>query len=352
MRTPRCGRFARAPRNASRRNLGPIALRIGTRGSPLALAQARSIAERLDGAEIVPIRTSGDERPTAGERSGSTDAKRVESALDRPSPPGPRSARGDAGPTDKSRFVREIEGALLAGAVDLAVHSAKDLPAELPDGLAIVAVPERADTADAFVGAAGSLATLPEGARIGTSSLRRRSQLLATRPDLELVELRGNVDTRLRRLESGPLDGIVLAAAGLERLDRASEISFRFDAAEMTPAAGQGALALEARRDDDETAAAAGGLTDPDALSELSAERALLAALGASCNTPIGARARRIGEKLTIEAYVGLPDGSEWVRDSVQGWAADPEALGRELAERLSSVGARELLARAERAAA
>ncbi len=305
-------------------------LRLGTRGSALALAQAGHVATQLGDARIVAIRTSGDESERDGRAS--------------------QSVGGNA--DDKSRFVREIEQALLDGDLDLAVHSAKDVPSELPHGLRIVGVPERAEAADAFVGGSGSLAAVPEGARIGTSSLRRRSQLLAARPDLDLVELRGNVDTRLRRLEAGEYDGLVLAAAGLQRLERSEEISFLFDPAEMTPAAGQGTLALEARVEDAETAARVSALTDADAAAELRAERALVAALDGSCNTPIGARAQRRGERIAIDGYVGLPDGSEWIRDSIEGEAANPDRLGETLAARLSAAGAKELLDRAEEVAA
>lgn len=290
-------------------------MRLGTRGSALALAQAGVVAEALGDAEIVAIRTSGD--------------------------------RGAAG-GDKARFVREIERALLDGEVDIGVHSAKDLPADLPDGLEIAAVPAREDAADCFVGEAGSFAEVAEGARVGTASLRRRSQLLAARPDLEVTELRGNVDTRLGRLRDGDFDGIVLAAAGLHRLGREDEISFRFALGDMTPAAGQGALALEARSGEAETAAAAGSLTDRDALVALTAERATVAELDATCHTPVGVHARIDGEVLRADAYVGLPDGSEWIRDSVEGSTEDPAALGIELASRLTAAGAAELLERAE----
>jgi hydroxymethylbilane synthase len=313
----------------------PRALRLGTRGSPLALAQARSVAEALGDAEIVPIRTSGDERGPRDPGPG-----------DGPAPGGEGEPPGAGTPEDKGRFVREIEAALLRSEIDLAVHSAKDLPAELPAGLVIAGVPARADPADAFVGGASSLEELPEGAAVGTSSLRRRAQLLARRPDLRIVGLRGNVDTRLRRLAERELDGIVLAAAGLHRLGRAGEISFTIPADRMTPAAGQGALAVEARRDDPAQGAAA-ALSDPAALAELGAERATVAELGATCETPIGVGARLEGEELSIEAFVGLPDGSEWLRDGLRGGAGDPAALGRELAARLRSAGAGELLERA-----
>jgi hydroxymethylbilane synthase len=286
-------------------------LRIGTRGSALALAQAESIAKALGGAELVSITTSGD--------------------------------RGSAG--DKGRFVKEIEEALLAGEVDLAVHSAKDLPAEIPDGLALVGVSAREDPADAWVGKAAQLDAVPAGATVGTASLRRRSQLLALRDDLEVVPLRGNVDTRLRKLDEGELDGIVLAAAGLRRLGRAAAISFAFDPEQMTPAPGQGTLALEARTDDGETAAAAASaLTDRAALIELTAERAAVSALEASCDTPVGIVARLDGERLELRGYAGLPDGSRWVRDELWGDPEQPAELGAELGARMLAAGAREVL--------
>jgi hydroxymethylbilane synthase len=289
-------------------------VRLGTRGSALALAQARWVAERLPGdVEIVPVRTQGD-----------------------------RSRGGD-----KARFVKEIEDALLAGEVDLAVHSAKDVPSELPEGLAVVGVPERADPRDALCGAR-SLEALPEGAAVGTSSLRRRAQLLALRPDLDVRELRGNVDTRLRRLAEGDYDALVLASAGLARLQRAAEgRPLAPDA--ITPAPGQGCLALEARTDDASAAEAAGALTDRDALRALTAERALVAALDASCRTPVGAHAETADGRLALSAFVGLPDGSVWIRDRLEGDAGEPAALGRAVTERLLAAGAADVLSEAER---
>ena len=299
-------------------------VRIGTRGSALALAQTGLVAADLEklGAdpEIVRIRTSGDER-----RGGAQEL------------------------SDKSRFVKEIEEALLAGEIDLAVHSAKDVPGELPDGLAIVAVPERADPRDVLCGAA-QLDALTEGTVVGTSSLRRRAQLLATRPDLRVEELRGNVDTRLKRLAEGKYDAVVLAAAGLARLDRAGD-GTPIDTALLTPAPGQGCLALEARADDTNIAGLAGKLTHHESLLCLTAERALVAELDASCNTPIGAHAYINDGRLTLDAFVGLPDGSTWIRDSLSGNAADPAKLGHEAAARLRAVGADELLEQAELAA-
>lgn len=297
------------------------ALRIGTRGSALALAQSGTVAEAIGNAELVTITTSGDE--------GS-----------------PLAALPGGG--DKSRFVREIERALLEGEIDLAVHSAKDLPIELPDGLALVGVPPREVPADAWIaGPDGpqSLDDVPEGARVGTASVRRRSQLLAIRPDLEIAELRGNVDTRLRKLAEGEHDGIVLAAAGLRRLGREDEISFLLGPGVMTPAAGQGALALEAREGDVRAFAAAAAITNPRSLLELTAERAVIRGLEADCDTPVGVSAVRGGGDLGLIGYAGAPDGSAWVRELVSGDPGQPVALADSLLEELERAGAREILA-------
>ena len=284
-------------------------IRLATRASALALAQARWVAERLEhDVELVEISTQG--------------------------------AVGD-----KSRFVKALEEALLAGTADLAVHSAKDVPGELPDGLSIVGVPERADPYDALCGAT-ALDELRPGAVVGTASLRRRAQLLALREDLEIRELRGNVDTRLKRI--GDYDAIVLAQAGLDRLGRGDE-GEPMEA--LVPAPGQGCLALEARADDVATATAAAHLTDRAALTALTAERAVVTALDASCNTPIGVHARERDGVLRLNAFVGLPDGSHWIRDELDGDGAEPAALGRAVAERLEAAGARDLLEEAERAA-
>lgn len=255
----------------------------------------------------------------------------------------------DGEPGDKARFVRGVEQALLDGEADVGVHSAKDLPAELPEGLAIGAVPAREDPADAWIGVGDSLEGVSEGARVGTASLRRRAQLLAARPDLDVQELHGNVDTRLRKLGEGGLDAIVLAVAGLRRLERESEISFAIPADSMTPAAGQGSLVLQIRSGDEETAAAVAGTGEETALRELTAERAVVSLLEATCSTPIGVRAAVAADTMSIDAFVGLPDGSEWIRDRVEGEAAEPAALGAELAERLLATGARDLLDRAEK---
>lgn len=242
---------------------------------------------------------------------------------------------------DKSRFVKEIEDALLRGEVDLAVHSAKDVPGELPDGLEIAGVPPRADARDRLVG------ELPEGARVGTASLRRRAQLLAWRPDLQVEELRGNVDTRLGRLEAGDFDAIVLAAAGLDRLGR-TDVGTPLPEDRFVPAPGQGCLALEARADDDDTRALARAVTDDEALACLTAERAVVTALDATCHTAVGAHARPEGGAWKLTAWAGAADGSQWVRDVLVG--GDPAALGAEVAERMLAAGAAAVLAASPRA--
>jgi hydroxymethylbilane synthase len=289
-----------------------VSLRIGTRGSALALAQARWVAGRLEGAELVTLTTTGD----AGAR--------VE---------------------DKARWVDAIEAALVAREIDLAVHSAKDVPGTLAPGCAIIAVPERADARDVLVGAA-SLEALPAGARVGTSSLRRRAQLLAARPDLEVVELRGNVDTRLRKLAAGEADALVLAAAGLARLGLPAGAPLDF-----VPAPGQGALILEARAGDDRALRCE--TSHARSFAAVRAERAAVAALGATCHTPVGAWAVLAPDgAMRLRGFAGLPDGSEWVADDVTLAAASPEEAGEALAERLLVAGAGELLERATAAAA
>jgi hydroxymethylbilane synthase len=287
-------------------------LRLGTRGSALALAQARlvagALAERGIEAEIVEIVTTGDRRRAA---------------------------------PDKEKWVRELELALLADEIDLAVHSAKDVPGTLPDGLLLAGALPRADPHDALCGASG-LAALPAGARVGTSSLRRRSQLLSARGDLHVVDVRGNVDTRLGKLAGGEVDALVLAAAGLDRLGRSDATGAVLH--ELVPAPGQGVIALEGRAGDDAGLEAARAVTDADAWTALRCERALVVGLDATCDTPVGAHAVPAGDALVVEAYAGLPDGSAWVRDRLAGAVSDPEALGRACAERVLAAGGRELL--------
>ncbi|HSK49435.1 MAG TPA: hydroxymethylbilane synthase [Solirubrobacterales bacterium] len=291
------------------------ALRLATRSSALALAQARQVAELLGGAELVEV-----------------------------------SSDGEAG--DKSRFVRGVERVLLGGEAEVGVHSAKDLPGEMPAELEIAAVPAREDPADVWIGAGDSLAAAPEGARVGTASLRRRAQLLAARPDLRVEELHGNVDTRLRKLAEGELDAIVLAAAGLRRLGREQEIGAPIPAEAMVPAAGQGALALQVRAADAATAEAVASIGDLKAMRELTAERTVVALLRATCASPVGVHARVAAERLEIEVFVGLPDGSEWLRDRIEGEAGKPTLAGAEIAKRLLAAGAREILDRAEQTGA
>ena len=259
-------------------------MRIATRGSALALAQATWVADRLaGGGELVPLVTSGDRR------------RAVE---------------------DKREWVVELEEALLRGDADLAVHSAKDVPVVIGDGLELIAAPVRADPRDVLCGAP-SLEALAPGARVGTSSLRRAAQLLARRPDVEVVELRGNVDTRLRKLANGDADAIVLAAAGLERLGRSAEADAMLD---LVPAAGQGTLVIQARLGDDDARAAVEGLRDPTAEATLTCERALVAALGADCSTPVGAHATLAGgSRLVLRAFFGAADGSTWMTVELEG---------------------------------
>jgi hydroxymethylbilane synthase len=248
--------------------------------------------------------------------------------------------------------VRELDAALLGGAVDCAVHSAKDVPAQLPEGIVIAAVPPRGDPRDALCGAA-ALAALAAGGRVGTSSLRRAAQVRALRDDLAVVDLRGNVDTRLRKLDEGQADALVLAHAGLERLGRTDEAGAVLDPESFVPAPGQGALALEARAADSDTRGALAAVHDPGSATCLAAERALAAGLGGSCHTPIGGHAAHVADgRLCVRAFVGAPDGSAWVRDVVEGSPGEPERLGRESATRLLAAGARELLDAAEAAAA
>jgi hydroxymethylbilane synthase len=291
-----------------------LTLRVGTRGSALALAQARAVVHALaEPAELVTITTAGD--------------------VDR--------ARGD-----KSRWVGALESALLAGEIDLAVHSAKDVPGELADGTALVAAPRRADPMDVLVGER-ALEHVREGARVGTSALRRRAQLLAVRPDLELCELRGNVDTRLRKRAAGEVDVLVLAAAGLDRLDRRHEAGGTLFGDVFVPAPGQGVIAVQARAGSpaaDVAAAASHGRT----MACLLAERAVVHRFSASCHTPVGIHA----DNARVRGFIGLPDGSEWLVDEVPVTGADPIPAAEELARRMLAAGAADLLRDAEAMAA
>ncbi len=282
--------------------MSAAALRLGTRGSPLARRQAELVAQAIAGpVETVVLRTGGD--------------------------------LGAGG--DKRRWVDAIEEALLGGEIDLAVHSAKDLPAELAAGLSIAGAPAREDARDALCGPVATIAALAPGARVGTSSLRRRAQLLALRDDLAVLELHGNLDTRLGRLAAGDFDAIVLAVAGLRRLGRDGWSA----SPELVPAAGQGTLAIEARVGDDRVAAALAPLRDSAAERALAAERTLVRRLGAGCDTPLGSHAQELADgSLQLHCFIGSPDGSEWIRDAVSG--SDPQALGEKAAARLLACGA------------
>jgi hydroxymethylbilane synthase len=294
---------------------------IGSRGSALALWQANWVRERLTRAghdvEIRIIRTSGDRlSQTSLARSGI-----------------------------KGLFIKEIEEALVAGEIDAAVHSLKDLPADLPPGLTIAAVPLRADARDALVSRDGvSFRALPPGARVGTSSVRRQSQLRYLRPDLEMIPMRGNVDTRLRKLERGECEASVMAAAGLARLGLESRISERFPASEVCPAVGQGALAIEIREHDEPIARAVVALDDAGTHSAVRAERALLRHLGGGCAVPIAGHAALANGLLSLDGVVARPDGSRLIRASASGVLAAPEDLGRSVADDLLRRGAAEIL--------
>ncbi len=300
-------------------------LRIGSRGSQLALWQANHISALLRArgheVEIEIIHTTGDKI---------TDV--------------PLAQVGVKGGSGKGIFTKEIEDALAAGRVDLAVHSLKDLPTELPHGFELAAITEREDPRDAFCsGAYAKIADLPQGARVGTSSLRRKAQLKAIRPDLDIHPLRGNVDTRLRKLEQGEYDAIILAAAGLKRLGKTELLKEIISADILCPAAGQGALGIEIRQGDAVMRVHLKFLDDPAARAATTCERALLNHLGGGCQVPIGAYAEMHGGKLHLESIVAAPDGSTLLRDARDG--DDPETLAAAAAESLLHRGADKILA-------
>ena len=245
----------------------------------------------------------------------------------------------------KGLFVKEIEEALLSGEIDLAVHSMKDVPTELPDGLEILCVPPREDPRDALISRDGKLfLDLPLGAKIGTSSLRRQSQLLHARPDLTIAMLRGNLDTRLKKLHEGQFDAIVLAAAGLRRLAWAHEITEYLAPQISLPAIGQGALGIEGRKDDAFIRSLLSGLDHVPSKIAVLAERALLHRLQGGCQVPIAAHATLTGTKVRLEGVVASVDGKELIRDSVEGTIEDPESIGVQLAERLLARGGERIL--------
>lgn len=297
-------------------------LRLGTRNSLLARTQTAWVAERLRAAhtdlyvEIVEIQTTGDQRRDA-----------------------PFAQIGV-----KGMFVKEIEQALLDGQVDVGVHSLKDMPSDLPDGLALVCVPEREEPWDALLTPHGDLASLPQGAVVGTSSIRRQAQLRLLRPDFRLQELRGNLDTRLRKLDEGAYDAIVLACAGLNRLGLGGRITRRLSVHECVPAVGQGALALETRNADDKTNSLLAPLHHPDSADAVAAERGFQAALNGGCTVPAGAVAMVHGDQIELTALIANPNGAEAVRETLTGRRTEASALGAKLAERLLSQGGDRLL--------
>jgi hydroxymethylbilane synthase len=308
----------------------PRTVRIGTRGSPLARWQAEWVADRLRAlhpgltVDLVEIRTQGD-------RDRST----------------PLAAIGGVG-----LFTKEIQRALLDETVEIAVHSLKDLPTQGPEGLTLGAVPAREDVADALVAPVHkTLDALPDGASVGTGSLRRRAQLLHLRPGLKVVDLRGNVETRLNQALQGPLDAVVLAEAGLRRLGLDRHVTDRLGPPRFLPAVGQGALGIECRASDAETRALLAPLNDPPTRRAVLAERRALAELEGGCMIPMAAWARDVdNDRLALDAAVFDPDGLERVATSLDGPRDDPEALGLRVAEALRTLGADRLLARVRRA--
>lgn len=301
-------------------------LRIATRGSALALWQANHIRERLAQlrgmeSELIRIRTSGDHFQSASVAQASEQTG------------------------TKGIFIKELEEALLAGDADLAVHSMKDVPTENPAGLIFPAITKRADVRDCLISLDGrQLKDLPSGARIGTSSLRRQSQLRHYRPDLKLLELRGNVDTRLRKITAGEFDAIVLATAGVNRLGSSDKITEILSTEIMLPAVGQGALGVETRADDRDTVRLVAALDDPESHAAVAAERALLRELEGGCQLPLGAWARHENGELRLEACVLSADGKEFVRKELRGDAEDAEKLGVHLGQILIEAGADRIL--------
>lgn len=314
-----------------------MTLKIGTRGSKLALAQAGLVKAALEKEhpgidfELVVIRTSGDDLSAKGDTLG----------------PGTTAVPGgwEEEAALKGLFTKDIEEALLDGRVNLAVHSAKDMETDLSGKFQIGAVLKREDPADALITRnGGGLKELPAGARIGASSLRRVAQMKRLRRDLEVAPIQGNVDTRLKKLDAGQYDALVLAVAGLKRLGLESRICERLDPAVFLPAPGQGTLVVEILDPDCGGEEIAWPLEDPVSRVELEAERALLRALGGSCRVPIGALARVAEKKVTLEAVVLSPDGLKAVRKGVAGPASAADRLGKELASHLRAAGADRLL--------
>lgn len=294
-------------------------LKLGARGSPLSLAQAKLVTASLAGlaeVELVVVKTTGDRLSAAGS---------------------PIEWKGD--------FTRELDEALLDGRIDFAVHSMKDVPTHVPDGLLLAAVPVREDPRDVLIARPRrNFESLPRGARVGTSSPRRRAQLLAARPDLEVLEARGNVDTRIARLAEGRFDAIVLARAGLSRLARLEEVSEVLSPGLVLPAIGQGALAIYARRDDRSTLSVLDALDDAASHHEAEAERSLLSTLEAGCKAPVAGLARVNNGSLTLSAGVFSPDGSSALREESAGPVSEAVSIGRDAGQKLLGRGAAALI--------
>jgi hydroxymethylbilane synthase len=298
-------------------------LRIATRESPLALWQANHVKSQLERAhaglrvELVPMTTSGD--------------RFLDATL--------QQAGG------KGLFVKELEQAMVEARADLAVHSMKDVPVHLPAGMTLAAFLEAADPRDAFVSARyASLEALPQGAHVGTASLRRQAQLRARRPDLAISDLRGNVGTRLRKMDEGEFDAILLACAGLDRLGFGGRIRARFDVDQFVPAIGQGVIGIECRADDAATQQLLAPLHRQLVATRLAAERAMNARLGGACHVPVAGHARLAGGELHLIGLVGHPDGTQIIRDEIRGDANSADALGLQLAEQLLARGAGQIL--------
>ena len=296
---------------------------IGTRGSKLALWQADYVEQRLreeyPGLQVTQKRIS-----TKGDRILDVPLAKI---------------------GGKGLFTKELEEEMLSGSIDLAVHSLKDMPAKVPDGLMIAAVTKRLDPGDALVSNRfSSFSELPQGARVGTSSLRRRAQLLCARPDLTMIDLRGNVNTRLRKLDEGEYDAIVLAVAGLKRLGFADRIREVLPQTMVLPAVGQGALAIETRADDKETRDMLAFLRDDETICCAEAERSFLARVEGGCQVPVGVYATAEGDDLKIEAVIASLDGRRSYRGTVNGAKADAVKLGKGLAEKLLNEGGAKIL--------
>ncbi|ACD94230.1 hydroxymethylbilane synthase [Trichlorobacter lovleyi] len=302
--------------------MAPKRLRIGTRASQLALWQANWTKSELEArypgiqVELVKIKTMGDK------------------ILDVPL----------AQVGGKGLFVKEIEEAMLRGEIDLAVHSMKDVPTEFPEGLGLVVTTKREDPRDAFISDKVTFSELRQGARIGTSALRRQAQLLKARPDLEMVIIRGNVETRIRKLKEDNLDAVILAAAGLNRLGFTDVVTELLDTDFSIPAIGQGALGLECRLDDNATIEALAFLNHADTAAAVAAERALLKRCEGGCQVPIAAHGTVSGDTLTLVGFIASVDGKQTVRDRISGSTADAVKLGTELADRLLAAGGKAIL--------